>query len=157
MRRAPLTSVARTHVAAIVARAARSHRPIGSRLALAQRVRFNDLAFVALVAFGSGWTVAGIGLELMAAADSRSILWLALSRLFLGLAGLTFVIAFGRSVWRARQALLCSVWRGPVALTAITLALLALSFGSVGPAWWIGVAAVAASFVLLPETLRGTA
>jgi hypothetical protein len=112
-------------------------------------MRLHDLASVTLVGFGSGWTLAAIGLQFLAAGDDRSLLWLAFSRVFLALACSAFAVAFARTIWRARRTLLGVRWVAAAAAMVVGLAFVSVGYGHVVTAW------LAVAIALATLTLAG--
>jgi hypothetical protein len=110
-------------------------------------MRLHDLAFLALVASGAGWTLTAIGFEILAAGDGRSLLWLACSRLLLALACGAFAVALGRTIWRARHALLGGRWILAAAALVVGLAFVSVGYGHVVTAW-LAVAIALATLAL---------
>lgn len=119
-------------------------------------MRLQDLAFVALVAFGWGWSLAAVALQILAASDSRSLLWLACSRFFLALACIAFAVAFARHAWRHRHALLAHRWLDLVAACVMLFSFVCLGNGHVVPAWLAAAGAAGAAFVAPNVRLGGS-
>jgi hypothetical protein len=98
-------------------------------------MRAPDSLFVALVAVGAGWALAGGALEVMAGGESRSLVWLALGRFFFLLSCTALCLALACGAWRMRHRMPRSRPFLAVTLSATAMPVISLTSGHPVPGW----------------------
>ena len=109
------------------------------------------------MAIGAGWALAGGVLEVMAGAESRSLVWLALGKLFFLLSCTALCLALAWGAWRMRHRVLRSPALLGVALLITALPVISMTLGYLVPGWLLLSGGLAGMLALQRFPLDGAA